>query len=182
MLRTSFLWAMFVRGVTAAAVVLVLMEVFALATGFSSFGLASVVVFGSILGAVLHALLVLAVVGLAAWPTRARYRRYREKGVLSVDPNEFHILVSLLDGERHGFGITRDVLQRTEGEVWLGPGSLYVVIERLRQRGLVADCGRRPAPDLGDEPRRYFRLTPQGRAFAEREVDRARDKGLVGVS
>ena len=37
----------------------------------------------------------------------------------------FHILLSLADGERHGYAIKREVLERTRGKLKLGPGVLY---------------------------------------------------------
>ena len=84
----------------------------------------------------------------------------------------FHILVSLADGERHGYAIIQDVEARTEGKLRLSPGTLYRTIQRLLQQGLIAESKRRPAKELDDERRRYYRLTPDGLAAARAEMRR----------
>jgi DNA-binding PadR family transcriptional regulator len=54
------------------------------------------------------------------------------------------------------------------------PGNLYRVLRRLLADGLVDEAERRPAPDLDDERRRYYRLTPLGARVAAAEVERLR--------
>lgn len=79
-----------------------------------------------------------------------------------LTPAVFHILVSLLDEERHGLGITREVDRRTAGRVWIGPGTLYTALRRMVADGLIEESGRRTAPELSDRRRRYYRLTGFG--------------------
>ena len=75
----------------------------------------------------------------------------------------FHILLSLAGGEQHGYGIMQDVLDRTTGKVRLWPATLYGSIKRLIERDLIEESDERPAPELDDARRRYYRLTVLGR-------------------
>lgn len=181
--RAAFLRWLAARGLAVGAVILALMEFVAWATDWLSFSLTSVVIFGSVWGVLLHVIVMCPAMALASWPSRARYRRYCEKEVLSIDPIEFYVLASLLDGETNGLGISLEVEERTGGDVRLGAGSLYGVLGRLRGRGLVKETGRRRDPRSHDPDfaRPYYQLTPQGRALAEREFDRLDREGLVEV-
>ena len=93
--------------------------------------------------------------------------------LLPLQPATFHILVALADGPRHGYAIIQDVAARTNGEIKLSPGTLYRSIQRMLDDGLVVETRERPADD--DERRRYYRLTPLGRAVAEAEAARLTD-------
>jgi DNA-binding PadR family transcriptional regulator len=88
---------------------------------------------------------------------------------LPLSPQEFQILLSLADGDRHGYGIMQEVEARTGGGMRLGPGTLYGAIKRMRGPGLIAEAEER---DEGDERRRYYRLTALGRAVAVAEATR----------
>lgn len=72
----------------------------------------------------------------------------------------FHIMLSLADGERHGYGIMQEVIERTNGRMHLGPGTLYGAIKRLINRELIEEVFHEPEP--GEETRRYYRLTQFG--------------------
>jgi DNA-binding PadR family transcriptional regulator len=86
---------------------------------------------------------------------------------------EFHILLALADGERHGYGIMQEVEARSDGKVRLGPGTLYGAIKRMLDAGLIEESARRPAARDDDERRRcYYRLTRLGRAVAAEEAQR----------
>jgi DNA-binding PadR family transcriptional regulator len=85
---------------------------------------------------------------------------------------EFQVLLALLDEERHGHGIKRDVANRTAGRVVMGPGTLYGAIKRMLQRGLIEETDERPDPEMDDERRRYYRITAVGREAAAREAER----------
>ena len=87
-------------------------------------------------------------------------------------PSEFQILLALADSDRHGYGIMAEVKERTGGKVVLGPGTLYGTIKRLAKRELVAEVMERKDPALGEERRKYYRLTEPGRALAEAEASR----------
>jgi DNA-binding PadR family transcriptional regulator len=80
----------------------------------------------------------------------------------------------LSQGERHGYGIMQDVEQHTDGATLLEAGSLYRTIRRLSDERLVAESGRRPSPELDDDRRRYYRLTPLGRRVVAAEAARLR--------
>jgi len=86
----------------------------------------------------------------------------------------FHILMALADEDRHGYAIIQEVAARTGGEVTLGAGTLYRSIQRMVDQDLVAELTmrERPAKDDDDARRRYYRLTPFGRAVAEAETRR----------
>ncbi len=93
----------------------------------------------------------------------------RAEDFLPLSAQEFQILLSLADQERHGYGIMQEVEARTGGELRLGPGTLYGAIKRMRGPGLIEEAGER---EEGDERRRYYRLTALGRAVAVAEAAR----------
>jgi len=115
-------------------------------------------------------------------------RRPRPDSFLPLPLAEFHILLSLADGDRHGYAIMSEVGERTGGSVRLGPGTLYGAVKRMLDRGLIDECVPRPRVAGEDERRRYYRLTTLGRAVASAEASRldelvsyARRKRLLGL-
>lgn len=107
--------------------------------------------------------------------------------LLPLPPTELHILLALLDADRHGYAIKQEVAERTAGEVELGPGTLYGAIKRMLVAGTITETGRRPDPADDDERRRYYRITAFGREVAAAEARRmeqlvalARRKRLLG--
>jgi len=94
---------------------------------------------------------------------------------LPLKSNWFHILLSLVGGEQHGYGIMQDVLERTAGKVRLWPATLYGSLKRLIKEGLIVESGDRPAPELDDARRRYYRLTPLGQRVLDLESERLKD-------
>ena len=84
---------------------------------------------------------------------------------------EFHILLSLAAGERHGYGIIQDIESRGETS---GPdvGTMYRALARMVDAGLIEAAARRPAPDSGDERRNYYRITSIGMRVARAEARR----------
>lgn len=106
---------------------------------------------------------------------------------LPLTPATFEILVALADGERHGYAIMKEVAERTDGAVRLGPGTLYGSLKRLLEAGLLEEGVERADPEMGDERRRYYRITKFGVAVARAETRRlesivraARRKKLIG--
>jgi DNA-binding PadR family transcriptional regulator len=89
-----------------------------------------------------------------------------------MKPAAFLLLVSLAAGDRHGYALRKDVAERSSGSVRLGPASLYRQIATLLESGLIEESGRRPARELDDERRRYYRLTPIGRQALKLEAHR----------
>jgi DNA-binding PadR family transcriptional regulator len=97
----------------------------------------------------------------------------RFASLLPLQPTTFHILLSLTDEERHGYAIILEVARRTQGELKLSAGTLYRSIQRMVESGLITETRNRP--DMDDERRRYYRITPLGKAVAEAEAGRLRD-------
>jgi DNA-binding PadR family transcriptional regulator len=87
----------------------------------------------------------------------------------------FHILLSLAGGEQQGYGIMQEVLNRTEGKVRLWPATLYGSIKRMIEAGLIEGSDERPAPEVDDARRRYYRLTEFGRRVLDAECERLQE-------
>jgi len=94
---------------------------------------------------------------------------------LPLTPAVFHILVALADGERHGYAIMQEVIQRSGGAVRLGPGTLYAAISRMLNDGLIQEAEERPDPKIDDTRRRYYRLTHLGGRVLAAETRRLGD-------
>src|SRR5512132_2345709 len=92
-----------------------------------------------------------------------------------VRTNWFHILLSLAGEEQHGYGIMQEVLERTDGKVRLWPATLYGTLKRLMDVELIEESDERPAPELDDARRRYYRLTKLGRRVLAAESERLED-------
>lgn len=92
--------------------------------------------------------------------------------LLPLPPAAFHILVALADEDRHGYAIMQDVAARTSGAVKLSAGTLYRSVQRMLDQGLIVEVSSRPAPEMDDERRRYYRITPFGRTVAKAEARR----------
>ncbi len=100
------------------------------------------------------------------------HRTGEPEAFLPLSPAAFHILLSLTGGERHGYSIMQETAHNSEGRINLGPGTLYRTIRRLLDDGLIEESEERPAPDLDDERRHYYRLTPFGLRVARAEAQR----------
>jgi DNA-binding PadR family transcriptional regulator len=94
---------------------------------------------------------------------------------LPLKPQWFHILLSLAGGEQHGYGIMQEVLDRTTGKVRLWPATLYGSLKRLIEADLIEESDERPAPELDDARRRYYRLTPLGKGVLDAECERLQE-------
>lgn len=92
-----------------------------------------------------------------------------------LSPAIFHILLSLAEGERHGYALRREITQRTGGKLKLGPGVLYGSIHKMLEWELIAESDERPDAHLDDERRRYYRITPYGKKVAQAEAARMRE-------
>ena len=88
-----------------------------------------------------------------------------------LTPAMFHVLLALAGEDLHGYAILKEVELRTRGEVKLSTGTLYGIIKRLLNEGLIMERRERPAAH-DDERRRYYRLTPKGREIAAGEAER----------
>jgi DNA-binding PadR family transcriptional regulator len=92
--------------------------------------------------------------------------------LLPLPTATFHILISLSDEDRHGYAIIQDVEFRTGRELKLSAGTLYRSIQRMLEQGLIEETRERPAPELDDERRRYYRITRFGVEVAKAESRR----------
>ena len=92
--------------------------------------------------------------------------------LLPLTSDAFYVLLVLLRGERHGYGIMRDAAEHSEGRVELQAGALYRLLARLLRDGLVVESQRRPAADADDERRRYYRITPFGKRVIAADAER----------
>ena len=102
-------------------------------------------------------------------------RQFLPESFLPLKPNWFHVLLSLADQDQHGYGIMREVLERTGGKVRLWPATLYGTIMRLIDQGLIEESDERPSPEKDDARRRYYRLTRLGRRVLAAESERLED-------
>ena len=94
------------------------------------------------------------------------------KNLLPLKPADFQILLVLLDGERHGYGIMKEVASSTGGQVRLEIGSLYRVLARLLQSGLVEDVEPDGATRRTVRDRRHYRISHLGKTVAAAEAER----------
>ncbi|MGC1620790.1 MAG: helix-turn-helix transcriptional regulator [Candidatus Acidiferrum sp.] len=94
---------------------------------------------------------------------------------LPLKTHRFHIMLSLASGEQHGYAIMQEVLNRTTGKVRLWPATLYGSIKRLIEAELIEESDERPAPELDDARRRYYRLTALGRRVLDAECERLQE-------
>jgi DNA-binding PadR family transcriptional regulator len=106
-----------------------------------------------------------------------------------LTPAVFHILFALAGGDKHGYEIAKQVAEDSEGRVRMGTGTLYGSIKRMLADALIEEAEQRPAPDLDDERRRYYRPTAQGRDALRAELARyarvvavARERHLLTTS
>jgi DNA-binding PadR family transcriptional regulator len=89
---------------------------------------------------------------------------------LPLTPAVFHVLLSLADGQKHGYAILKEVAERTDGRVELSTGTLYGIVKRLLAEGMIRESA------LGStERRRAYALTAAGKAVALAEAERLRD-------
>jgi len=99
-----------------------------------------------------------------------------------LSPAFFHILLSLGEGERHGYALKREIALRTNGKLKLGPGMLYGSINRMLELGLIEESDDRPDAHLDDERRRYYRITSYGRKVAQAEAARMRELARLAAA
>ena len=110
----------------------------------------------------------------------------KPESLLPLPLAAFHILVALADDDRPGYAVIKDIEARTGGSLKLSAGTLYRSIERMLGQGLIREVTSRPVGEEDDERRRYYRITPFGRAVAMAEARRlealvtlARKSGLT---
>lgn len=92
--------------------------------------------------------------------------------LLPLKPVVFQVLLSLLDGERHGYAIVHDIAERSSARMQIEPGNLYRTLRFMLDEELIDESDRRPAPEADDERRRYYRITRFGQRVASAEAAR----------
>ena len=97
-----------------------------------------------------------------------------------LTPAVLHILLALSQGERHGYGIMKQVEADSQGKVTMGPGTLYGSMKRMMDAELIRESDKRVDPEMDDQRRIYYELTHAGRAALAAELKRYR--GVVAVA
>jgi len=107
---------------------------------------------------------------------------------IPLTPAVFNILLELAEGEKHGYGIMLEVEANTNGQVLMGPGTLYGSIKRMLKADLIEESNERADPEMDDQRRKYYRLTDLGRRTLRMEAERlasqvqlARAKNLLAM-
>lgn len=102
------------------------------------------------------------------------------ESLLPLPPATFHILMAVAGEERHGYAIIQEIEVRTNGALRMSAGTLYRSIQRMIEQDLIVEVHERPAPEMDDERRRYYRITEFGEAVARAETRRL--QGLVRLA
>jgi DNA-binding PadR family transcriptional regulator len=97
------------------------------------------------------------------------------EALLPLPPATFHILMAVSDDDRHGYAIIQEIAARTNGALRLSAGTLYRSIQRMIEQDLIVEVHERPAPELDDERRRYYRISKFGAAVARAEARRLQE-------
>jgi DNA-binding PadR family transcriptional regulator len=97
------------------------------------------------------------------------------QSLLPLTPVVLHILLAVADEQagKHGYAVAREVEELTDGQIRMGPGTLYGSIQRMLDAALIEE--RRSRASDGDERRRYYRITTLGRRVLELELSRLAD-------
>lgn len=99
--------------------------------------------------------------------------RGRRGSTRPIAGTDFHVLLALADEPRYGLGIVEEVARRTLDDLRMGPGTLYTSIKRLLDGGLIEELEDGPAGEESPDPRRrYYRITPTGRAALVAEAEK----------
>jgi DNA-binding PadR family transcriptional regulator len=104
----------------------------------------------------------------------------KEPAQSPLTPAVLHILLALSTGERHGYGIMKQVEADSHGKVKMGPGTLYGSMGRMMEAGLIGESAKRVDPAMDDERRIYYKLTGKGQAALGAELERYR--GVVALA
>ena len=99
----------------------------------------------------------------------------RKKPNKPLTPAVLHILLALSTGERHGYGIMKQVESDSQGKVNMGPGTLYGSIGRMIEAGLIRESDKRVDAELDDERRIYYKITGLGEKMLAAELERYRE-------
>jgi DNA-binding PadR family transcriptional regulator len=98
---------------------------------------------------------------------------------LPLTPAVFNILLALADGEKHGYGIMLEVEINANGQVLMGPGTLYGSIKRMLKAGLIEESDEQADPEMDDQRRKYYRLSDLGRSTLHLEAERLASQVMI---
>lgn len=98
---------------------------------------------------------------------------------IPLTPAVFNILLALADREKHGYGIMLEVEDNTNGQVLMGPGTLYGSIKRMLKAGLIEESDERADLEMDDQRRKYYRLTDLGRRTLHMEAERLASQVMI---
>lgn len=94
------------------------------------------------------------------------------ESLIPLNPKDYLILFALVSGERHGYGIVKEVNRESRGRIRIDPANLYRSMKRLIRDALVEDADRRPAAEAEGERRRYYAITDFGHRVVTLETAR----------
>ena len=100
--------------------------------------------------------------------------------LLPITPLTLHVMLALADVDRHGYGIIKEVSERTNGRVELETGTLYAALKRMRDEGFLEVVPASERPPHEDRRRRTYRLTQLGKKVLRAEAERLTE--LVDVA
>lgn len=98
--------------------------------------------------------------------------RPQRDDLLPLNPVDFLVLLVLLDGDNYGYGIVKELRDRSDGQVDLLPGNFYTIVQRMQRDGLVEPSPKTPEANTPGRPRRLYRITDFGRDVAGAEAAR----------
>lgn len=94
---------------------------------------------------------------------------------LPLSPTDFYVLLVLVRGPAHGYGIMKEVEETSNGRVKIELGSLYRLIARLLTSGMIDEASGANSPPHAGKKRRTYEITELGLAVARAEAERLRD-------
>ena len=97
------------------------------------------------------------------------------RGQIRMTPTFLHILLSLMEGDRHGYRMMQEIKTRSDGKLKLGPSTLYWALGKLEEARLIEEAGEQSAGESADERRRYWRITTDGRRALHEEIETLAD-------
>ncbi len=102
--------------------------------------------------------------------------------LIPLKPLIFHILLVLVQGERHGYSIVKEVAANTGGRIKVEPGNLYRSLRTMQAQGLIEESAERPDHEVDDQRRRYFAVTPLGNEVLRLETRRMEELAYAARS
>jgi len=99
----------------------------------------------------------------------------RRKGpheFLPLSPQDFQVLLVLRNEPRHGYGIVQAAAEQFPTEPALEIGSLYRIVSRMLNQGLIREVSRPRQQPIDGRKRRFYKVTELGLSVARAEAVR----------